>query len=539
MWKFVLPVIFITLFSASHAQIGFNGDYYTIEWGERTRFRGDVQRILNVNHRSFTVILNRPTFFGSLFPNSQRLIYRDVASLSVGSQSKIRLRGNGKKVVASDVIDLGSDIITLAQRRRFGGQNQMYYHNFNLKSVFGDVEGKQIISYFQPMGPAGMKQMGLLTSEDFTKAAAYYTIPVRQGDFPGFGYVLFDQGRGETNSGTVQLPYVTYQMDMYDQFMANNGDLYVLGKEYYRHNASMPWSPQNRYFAKLRAFKVTEGKFQEFEINQGMLIQDIKMSVDESGNFICSGFYADDVFSGVRGVFIMEIDRTTNEVVKVKKQPFTMEFLSAGVAAWERTFRDRIRANSARQQGLSNFRVLDFRKTSDGGYIGISEHQDIEWKMRVTGEGENQKVNWDEHFYYDDFIVYKLDESGELQWVKRIPKSQESKNDGGYFLSAAHAVTADRVFLYFNDNKRNYLDDGSYNNAEFPFPTAFIGLWNVIGAVEIDLKTGELKRRMVPGRSETRATFVPKYSRHDYNRNEMIIYSRNGRRHRFGLVTMR
>jgi hypothetical protein len=539
MKRLVLLLILSISLNEASAQIGYNGDYFNMEWGERARFRGDVERILNVNHRSFTIVVNRPTFFGSLFPNSRRLIYREVAGLTPGSQGKIRLRGNGKKVVATDVIDLGSDIVTIAQRQRFGGQNQLFYHQFNPKSVFGDVEGKQVISYFLPVGLAPMKQMGLVTSEDFSKAAAYYTIPVRQGDFPGFGYVILDQGRGEMSSATVQLPYVNFQMELYDQFLSNTGDLYVLGKEYYRNNPSMPWGPENRYFAKLRAFRVVEGKFQEFEINHGMLIQDIKMSAAENGNFICSGFYADDVWSGVRGVFMMEIDRNTNALVKVNKQPFTMEFLSAGVAAWERSFRDRIRANSARQQGLGNFRVLDFRKTGDGGYLGISEHQDIEWKMRVSGEGENQKVNWDQHFYYDDLIVYKLDENGQLQWAKRIPKSQESKNDGGYYLSVAHAVTPDRAFLYFNDNKRNYQPDGSYGNAEFPFEAAFIGNWNVIGAVEIDLKTGEMKRRMLPGRGETRSTFVPKYSRHDYTKNEMVIYAKNGRRHRFGLVTMR
>jgi len=523
------------------AQIGSHGDYFNLEWGDRNRFRGEVQRIVDVNHRSFTVIINRTNFFTALFPNSRRLIFREVGGLSTHSEGKIRLKGDGRNVVATDVIDLGPDLITIAQRSRFwSSKNELFYHKFNYKNPNAVIEGTKIISYFRPATPPHLKQLGLVSSEDITKAAAYYTIPVRQGDFPGFGYVLFDNARGEYEKNTQQIPYVNFQLEIYDQFVSNNGDLYALAKEYYRHNPSLPWSFMNRYFAKVRAFKAVDGKFQEFEINQpDYIIQEFKMHTDENGNFICSGFYADDIWSGVRGVFVLELDRNTNEVVRSTKMPFTPEFLSSGVAAWERSWRDRFRANTARQQGLGDFKILEFRKTADGGFIGIAEHQDMQLRERVTGSEENQKVRIDQLYYYDDMIVYKISVDGKLEWARRIPKNQQSTNDEGYFLSAAHAVTNDRVFLLFNDSKRNYNDDGTYGDAEFPFPAAMVGPWNVIGSVEIDLKTGEMKRRMLPGRSETRTTFVPKYSRFDVRSNEMIIYGKNNRRHRFGLVSFR
>jgi hypothetical protein len=136
-------------------------------------------------------------------------------------------------------------------------------------------------------------------------------------------------------------------------------------------------------------------------------------------------------------------------------------------------------------------------------------------------------------------IVYKLKADGSLDWVKRIPKTQQSLNDGGYYLSVSHAVTNKKVYLMYNDNKRNYLDDGTYENREFPRPANFMKVWNTIGLAEIDLNTGELSRRMLMGRAELTTSFVPKMSRYDIANQEMIVYGKRGNRHRFGRVSFK
>jgi hypothetical protein len=291
---------------------------------------------------------------------------------------------------------------------------------------------------------------------------------------------------------------------------------------------------------KIRAFKVSGGKFTEFEINQpGMVIQEVKLATDATGNLIASGYYADDVFSGVRGVFMLNLDRQTNAITDVKRIPFTSEFLSAGVAAWERSFRDRWRANGARQQGLGNFKMLELQRTSDGDFIGISEHQEIELREKVSGTGENQTVKIETLHYYDDMIVFRISANGTMKWVKRIPKVQQSVNDNGYYLSSAFAVTGNKVYLYFNDNKRNYLADGSFNDRDFPFTANMTRMFNVVASVEIDAQDGTLQRKMLPGRAETSTLFVPKLMRYDMNKKEMLLYGRVNRRHSFGRIILK
>jgi len=61
-------------------------------------------------------VVNRSGFFSALFPNSQKVILREVASLNAVSESKIQLKGDGRNLFAADVVGLNRDLITLSQR---------------------------------------------------------------------------------------------------------------------------------------------------------------------------------------------------------------------------------------------------------------------------------------------------------------------------------------------------------------------------------------------------------------------------------------
>lgn len=537
----LIKVLFISFASVSISLNLMSQNTSGIQWGQLEKFRGNTQKIVNINGQNFTVVVDRVGFFSGLLPNRRKLILREVASLNTVSEKKHQLRGANRNLAPAEIHGLNNQLIAISQRPRvWGGKNEMFTHTFNLSHADKNIEGEQLISYFVHNAPTQSKQIGMINSDDFSKVAAFYTIPVGPGEFPGFGYVLYDQAKGKYAQQVTQLPYMNFQLDFSDAFISNNGDFYVLANEYYLSNPQMPWSPNNRFFAKVRAFRVIDGKFSEFEINQnGFIIQNMKMTTDEQGNFVCSGFYADDLYSGVRGVFFMNLDRKTNELVTIKKQPFSQDFLSTGLASWEQSWRDRWRANQNKPQALADFVLLDFRATADGGYIAITENQSVVVTSRVTGTAENPTVKYTENFYFDDIIVYKLDAQGNLTWVKRIAKNQQSMNDRGRYLSVAHAVSNSTVYLYFNDVQRNYNSDGGFRFDQNPFPVQFISGNNVIGAVEFDLNTGSFTRIALPGLNANRVIFTPQMCEYNYETNEMIFYGQRNRRHRFGHAKLR
>ncbi len=512
-----------------------------IHWGNVERYRGQTQKIVNINNQNFTVVVNRTGFFGGLFKNSRKIILREVASLNAVSETKVQLKGDNRNLFATEVEGLNRDLITISQRMRtFEGKNEMFLHQFNAANTSGAVEGEKIISYFVFNAPTQLKQIGMINSEDFTKVAAFFTIPVRPNEFPGFGYILFDQAKGKYAQHVTQLPYLNFQLDFSDAFVANNGDFYILANEFYTLNPNMPISLTNRMFAKIKAFRVVDGKFSEFEVNQpGFIVQNMKMATDNENNFVASGFYADDIYSGVRGVFYMVLDRNSNLVLKLEKQPFTAEFLNSGMASWEQSWRDRMRQNTSKPQALADFKVLDFRQTKDGGYVVITENQSVVVVPRVSGTPENPRVTYTENFFFDDVIVYKLDASGVLQWVKRIPKNQQSTNDAGKFLSIAHGVTDQSVHILFNDVRRNYGNDARFLEGQFPFPVQYMAGNNVIAYVNMNLETGNFTRTMLPGLSQNQVTLIPDLCEFNYNTQEMIVYGQRNRRHRFGHMRLR
>lgn len=528
----------LTLFFAG---ISLAQNNIPIQWGNVEKFRGSTEKIVNINGQSFTAVINRISAFAILFPNQRKLILREVVSLNSSSEKKIQLKGNNRNLSASEIIGLNNQIITLSYRKAgFATKNEVFAHKFNMNNVEKSAQGEQIISYFSMDIPSNLKQIGMLNSEDLTKAAAFYTIPVRPHEFPGFGYVLYDNARGKYAQHTTQLPYQLFQLDFSDAFLSNNGDFYVIANEFYPFNGSMPISPNNRSFAKVRAFKAVDGQFSEFDINRdGIIIQNMKITTDSQDNFVASGFYADDMFSGVRGVFFMTLDRNTNEIIKIKKQPFTAQFISTGQAAWEQSWRDRFRQNTAKPQALSDFRLLDFRQTQDGGYMAITENQSVVSVPKISGTPENPRVTYTDNFFFDDLIVYKLDEMGNLIWVKRIPKNQRSTNDGGKYLSVAHGVTSDKVYLLFNDVQRNYDSSGQFIEGQFPFPMQYASANNVIAYLEMSLSDGSFTRQARPGLTQNKVIFVPRLCEYNYNTDEMIVYGQRNRRHRFGYMKMR
>jgi len=529
----VLSVFFILAVYYTHGQSNKE-----IQWGKIEKYRGETRKIVNINNQNFTLVVNRTGFFDKLFQNSRKLILREVVGLNSVSESKVQLKGDDRNLFASDVIGMNQDLLTISQRlRTFEGKNEMFIHQFNASKTENVVIGEKIISYFSFDVPTNMKQIGMISSEDFSKVAAFFTIPVRQNEFPGFGYILFDESKGKYAQQVTRLPYQMFQLDFSDAFIANNGDFYILANEFYPINQNMPIGPMNRTFARVRAFKAVDCEFSEFEVNQnGIIIQNMKIATDKDNNFIASGFYSDDFYSGVRGVFFMVLDRNTNDVIQLKKQPFTTQFLTSGQAAWEQSWRNRIRQNTLKSQALADFKVLDFRQTIDGGYVVIAENQSFVVVPRESGTPENPKITYNENFFFDDVIVYKLDAEGVLIWVKRIPKNQQSVNDGGKNLSVVHGVTDESIILLFNDVRRNYKEDGRFIDGQFPFPMQFISNNNVIGQVQINLETGAYVRAMLPGLNNNRVVLIPNLCEYNYVSQELVVYGQRNRSHRFGLI---
>jgi hypothetical protein len=144
------------------------------------------------------------------------------------------------------------------------------------------------------------------------------------------------------------------------------------------------------------------------------------------------------------------------------------------------------------------------------------------------------------YYYYMDIVAFKLDINGSFLWGKRIPKNQISMNDNGPFSSFISCNNDQQAYVIFNDNKRNYDEDGIFDST----PNALNGLSlsnrkNVVALAKINLATGAIDRTAFFSKKELSAIVIPKQMQIDWKNKELLMYAINRNREKFGILSFK
>ena len=139
-----------------------------------------------------------------------------------------------------------------------------------------------------------------------------------------------------------------------------------------------------------------------------------------------------------------------------------------------------------------------------------------------------------------DIVVFKLGPDGTYLWGKRIPKNQISMNDNGPYSSFAGFNNQKTAYVLFNDNKRNYDESGMFARDDNSLYGLSVSPWrNVVSLVTIDLNSGNIERSTLFSRKELSAIAVPKLMKVDWKNQEVLLYSVNRNREKFGLISFK
>jgi hypothetical protein len=164
--------------------------------------------------------------------------------------------------------------------------------------------------------------------------------------------------------------------------------------------------------------------------------------------------------------------------------------------------------------------------------VVVAEQFYIYQTSSSDGRGLTQTVN---HYYYNDLLIYKIDSIGAISWLERVPKTQHSVNDYGYYSSMFSVDVNGRIHCYFNDHSLNYDESGRYyhNVREISFPMRLKNY--VLAEVILDPVTGEMVRSVRERHEETNGFVVLKLSAWHKSKRQLLFYA-NGARERFGLL---
>ena len=137
-------------------------------------------------------------------------------------------------------------------------------------------------------------------------------------------------------------------------------------------------------------------------------------------------------------------------------------------------------------------------------------------------------IRYDNFYNYNDIIIVNIQPDGVIEWSTRIPKRQETLNDGGYYSSYAMATVRDRFYFIYNDNSRNYRNTGNDNRR---YLYNFNGRYSVVVVSEVT-KDGAVNTFPLFTNRDADVITRPKICRQTGSRR-MMVYGEIGRNYRF------
>ncbi|GEM_PF-2290152 len=530
--KILIAIFFLMTFfrSNAHGQILDHYEDFDIYWGESFRDLGNVERILKTKEDHYVSVVNRTNLYNFFTDYKKRFYFEPIEDFRPYKDKKVKLYGDGKRTFLEDFAVLNDQLLVISRRKKFFKKKvKLYYHFLDPDKGVKENHGFHLETYSLNRS-LSYDYLSVVSNIEKSKVGYLYTIPGGRNEFPTYSFGVFDSTYHIKTQGTSIFPFQNKQMQFERSYITRSGDLYVLAQEFSPDPRGMNWGNNFNNQKQLTVFKLKDGELSDFNVRRNeLLLKEIEITADNE-DLIFSGLYADDVRSGIRGVFFMKMN-DSGDIIQEEFTRFSTDFKIQG-----QQLPQNLQLNNPNfREGLGSYRMRDLRKTEDGGFIGIAEHFDIEERFSGTGApGTNNRV--DTYYYYNNIIIYKLDSTGRLIWNTVVSKNQHSINDGGYYLSFSKYVSDSTMYLVFNDNSKNYNDEGRFLNEANP-KTAYFNSWrNAIAFVEVDLKTGRIKRRSIGGKKQTDTVIVPKLCIENQEDEELFLYSKSGNKHRYGRI---
>lgn len=276
-------------------------------------------------------------------------------------------------------------------------------------------------------------------------------------------------------------------------------------------------------------------QIQKIELDADHMVLDLAFTINPANELVLAGFYADyaGMFMGLlnQGTFTMIYDPKTKQQRAKKLDDYTQ-------ADYEHAYGKRAKAY---KNGFPpRYRIQEIVLDENGGIFLISEYYYAAQSRGTTS------------FIYGDILVTRLDNTGKIQWLSSVPKTQMFTRlgmmpitsyggltidfsfyimrDKSVYLSYLFSVQNGQLYFLYNDNPKNITTDIS----EKPKPLRVVEK-GVPTLVVMD-GDGEMKREVVYGAKNDELTLRPRISNRVDERT-IYIYGNKKKLDKLGRLT--
>jgi len=254
-------------------------------------------------------------------------------------------------------------------------------------------------------------------SQDESKVMVYYQLPAKKGGEAKekLGFHVFDSDMKELWSRDITLPYEDDKFWISDYQVSNQGNAYLLGKEYEKGRREVKDGEPNYKFRLLSY--VNNGKDLEDYVIQSdeHFLSEMKIKINPNEDILCGGFYNDLSRSiGIKGSYFMRVDGKSKEVTSKSFNEFGYDFITQHM-----TQRQEKRAAKREKKGkdleLFRYEMDDIIMRDDGGAILVAEQYYSYTSSYTNSQG---RTVYTTNFVFNDILAINIDSDGQIEWTQ-------------------------------------------------------------------------------------------------------------------------
>ncbi|WP_417610809.1 hypothetical protein [Owenweeksia hongkongensis] len=332
-----------------------------------------------------------------------------------------------------------------------------------LVTTRGKIAGASMGTQHLAGGMFSVMSFGVTDKFDFYQSAdkskllvQYRMVPTVKNDSKSFdkiGLHVFDTDLKEIWGEVQRMPYTEKKMNIIDYAIDNDANAYIMSTVFddnsTRTTKKGSKDEPNYHIEMLK--RTTAGKRLEQSTPSldDKFISSVWLYETSDDKMVIAGFYNNtDSRGDAEGIFYAKLkkDGTTYDQ---QTHAIPLEVLNQYESK-----RTRKKNTKKEDKGESEFYKLKLRKLQfmeDGSIVMIGEQNYVVQHTTTNSRGGSSTYYT---YHYNDMLVSKIDPTGSLAWMTKLPKSQVGRAGLGS-MSFRHHYDAGYHYLLFIDNEKN------------------------------------------------------------------------------------
>lgn len=275
------------------------------------------------------------------------------------------------------------------------------------------------------------------------------------------------------------------------------------------------------YYKKDELKELTAG------LDQVTKIKDVRLRYVK-GQLHLLGFYLEKK-GGLKGLVSTKINAKTLKVEQEKSIEFSKKDLATIVGERE----------SEKDNGVQRpYEIRGIYQEENGDCFVIAEEY-YEMISYSSDPKTGVQTPSSRNYYYNNIMVIKLSEDGEIIWVQKIPKIQVSRDDLGHYSSFCLITNKDNFYFLFNDNIKNLAPGLDPKKKGKTKANTLRPGKLVVNLTTLNKETGNTTSELFfKSKTDGKTALVPKMCE-SLNEKTLFLYADKGKSYRFGFLKLK